>query len=234
MTEKEKARELIAKIENELCTFVDEKRLSHILSVRKTALFLCDLFESLGENVDREKTEQAALLHDITKCMKQSELCERYGIILTDADEKSSETLHAITGAYFARERYGICDGVFSAIKKHSVGDCQMSLTDKIVFISDYCEETRTHAECKASRMQLLEIPRKLSKVPAEHRKEAAIQLLDLVMLEIVLKTIKYLHLRGSFIHPKTYKVYEKLSESCRESPDFQRLLSGYAAVVQH
>lgn len=232
MTEKEKARELIERIENELYTFVDEKRLSHILSVRKTVLFLCDIFCSLGENIDREKAEQAALLHDITKCMNQKELCERYGIELSDDDEKSPETLHAITGAYFARDKYGICDEVFSAIKKHTVGDLEMSLLDKIIFVSDYCEETRTHAECKASREQILKIPKKLSEIPAEQRKQAAIQLLDLVMAEIMFKTIKFLSCGKGHIHAKTYDTLRVLLALNKGNKEFCALCGKYSDVM--
>ncbi len=227
------ASELAVKIEKELPTFVSEKRLLHILSVRSTALFLCDLFASLGADIAGEKVEQAALLHDITKCMNQGEICKRYGISLSFDDENSPETLHAVTGAYFARERYGICDEVFSAIKKHTVGDLEMSLLDKIIFVSDYCEETRVHEDCRKMRECLLKMPKKISDIHERHeRLDRAVLLLDLIMAEIILKTLKFLSLSGGHIHQKTYEALKALKALHKDDKELCALCARYSDVI--
>lgn len=220
-------------IEKELPNFVTEKRLAHISSVRETAMFLCDFFLSLGAELDRDTVEAAALLHDITKCMNQSDLCVQFGISLTSDDENSPETLHAITGAQFAKERYGICDEVFSAIKKHTVGDAEMSLSDKIIFVSDYCEETRVHEDCREMRARLLEIPEKISKIPEMREKaERAVLFLDLVMAEIVFKTIKFLSTGKGHIHSKTYETLRALWTSNKDDKEFSTLCEKYPDVM--
>ncbi len=220
--------ELAKLIEKELCGYVTKKRLSHILAVRETALMLCDFFVSLGADLSTKNVELSALLHDITKCMDQSELCQRYGIELSDDDIASPETLHAITGAHFARSRYAISDEVFSAIEKHTVGDISMSLTDKIIFVSDYCEETRSHTECQKSRQMLLDVIEKAKSMPVSKAFGFAEKSLDYIIADILGKTVKYLTCRGSFVHGKTLKTYESIMSFYKEDEDFIKLKNAY------
>ena len=60
--------------------------------------------------------------------------------------------LHSKTAAYLARRDFGINDTVFSAIYSHTTGKENMNIFDKIIFIADFIEETRTHASCIKAR----------------------------------------------------------------------------------
>ena len=56
--------------------------------------------------------------------------------------------LHSKAGACLAYEKYGIKDSeILEAIKWHTTGKPDMSLIEKIIFISDYIEPNRTHSD---------------------------------------------------------------------------------------
>ena len=77
---------------------MSEKRLSHVVSVAKTAFTICTLLTLSEEGT--KKTVTAAYLHDITKEKDRSwhyEFCNQHGIILSDDDKRADEVLHQIT-----------------------------------------------------------------------------------------------------------------------------------------
>ena len=59
--------------------------------------------------------------------------------------ENIEAVIHADTGAETAKREYSMGERVCSAIKKHTVGAENMSITDKIIYIADACEETRRY-----------------------------------------------------------------------------------------
>ena len=96
---------------------------------------------------DADLAAEAGILHDITKKLdtpEQLELCRRYGCTLTQEDLDSPKTIHAITGALVARDQFGVGDAVYSAIRWHTTGRADMRLLEKIVYMADYMEPTRT------------------------------------------------------------------------------------------
>lgn len=123
-------------------------RLKHVLGVRDTAVELGKMY-----NADIKKLEVAALLHDITKYYskeKNIELIEKY---FTNSEEIIKEfnehILHAFTAYLVAKEVYKIVDeDVLSSIKNHTIGKSDMSIYEKIIFISDYIEPNRTYESC--------------------------------------------------------------------------------------
>lgn len=122
--------------------YLDEKRVPHVQGCEQEAIRLA---ERCGAN--SELAAEAGILHDITKKLKGSEqliLCEKYGII-TDVDEKTNfKLLHSKTGAAFARDKFGVCDEVCSAIYWHTTGRANMTLLEKIIYMADYIEPTRS------------------------------------------------------------------------------------------
>lgn len=125
------------------------KRFAHTLGVERAA-------SELAAHFCPEKAEKlcfAALLHDLTKeykVEKQLELCKKYGIKLEKSDLISPKLFHARTGAYLARERFGaaVDDEVFSAICYHTTGRRDMLLFEKLLYLADYIEDTRTFDDC--------------------------------------------------------------------------------------
>lgn len=214
--------ELCTKIRSELPGFVTEKRLQHILAVERTAVLIGSYFVLLGENISENDVVTSALLHDITKNMDQEELCSKYSIAVSEEDKQAYKTLHAKTGAYFARERYGISQEVFSAIESHTLGNTKMSLLDKIIFISDYCEETRVHEDCKESRKELLDI------INTVKEKEQAQLRLDLLLCDILAKTAVYNIKKGVKVHSKTLESLKSLIESHTDDKRFLLIYKRY------
>lgn len=95
----------------------------------------------------------AALLHDVTKeksAAEQLALCERLGLAVTEADIRSPKTLHARTGAAIIPEAFPEFNDptVVSSVRWHTTGRADMSLPEKILYLADYIDDSRTFESC--------------------------------------------------------------------------------------
>ncbi len=131
------------------------KRLSHILGTEEECLRLAEIFSLTEEETEQLAT--AALLHDITKRFSREEHLAYLEAIGREVGEdflRSEKTLHALTGAFYAREHYpeAVDDAVFSAILFHTTGREDMSLLQKLLYLADYIEPTRTFPDCVTLR----------------------------------------------------------------------------------
>lgn len=117
------------------------KRVAHVAGCESEAVKL-----AMHWGEDPEDAAVAGILHDITKKLMLEEqliLCEEYGIINDTAETENLKLLHAKTGAAIARERFGVSDRVYEAIRWHTTGKPDMSLLEKIIYMADYIEPTR-------------------------------------------------------------------------------------------
>jgi len=126
------------------------KRLKHIYGVKETAVALAKI-----HLVDEDKVIIAALLHDITKLEPLSfhkrEILNCYNESILK--EYSPPTYHGFSAACVAKNKYLIKDDdILNAIESHTVGKPNMTLLEKIIFISDYIEPNREYASCKRVR----------------------------------------------------------------------------------
>ena len=122
--------------------YLTPERAAHTAGCESEAVLLAKRW---GE--DPEKAAAAGILHDITKKLSYDEqliLCEKYGIILDSVERSSPKLLHAKTGAALARDRFGIGDDVYGAIYWHTTGKPDMTLLEKILYLADYIEPTRS------------------------------------------------------------------------------------------
>lgn len=122
--------------------YLTEKRVAHVLGCENEAVALANRW---GEDPDRAAV--AGILHDITKRLsaeEQLKLCEKYGIINDIAEIENPKLLHAKTGAALARELFGIDDDIYNAIRWHTTGKPDMTLLEKIIYLADYVEPTRS------------------------------------------------------------------------------------------
>ena len=97
----------------------------------------------------------AALLHDCTKRLEMDEqlaLCAQYGIELDELEQQALKLLHAKTGAAVARDRFGVDDEIYSAIFWHTTGHADMTLLEKVIYLADYIEPTRSFPGVDALR----------------------------------------------------------------------------------
>lgn len=146
-------KELLNRIRTSIPSYISGKRLMHTYSVEKEAVRIAEIiFPYLGINPDYlSDISASALLHDIAKQLsdeKQAEICKEYNIEYTS----DSAVLHSRTGAYVAKRDFNVNDIVFSSIFCHTTGKNDMNIFEKIIFISDYIEETRTHSSCIEAR----------------------------------------------------------------------------------
>lgn len=142
---------MICKLKDDIKYYITGKRYIHTLSVERECVNLSRIFDL--QTINAEKLSTAALLHDITKGKSTEEqilLCRHYGIPTTDEDMMSPKTLHAKTGAYFALDNFpdSSDDIIFGCIRWHTTGRSEMNLLEKLLYLADYIEETRTYSDC--------------------------------------------------------------------------------------
>lgn len=129
------------KINDFLKNNLSEKRYIHTLGVADTAQKLSEIYSA-----DIEKAMLAGLLHD---CCKELSIEAMRKIVFENKGEaddisiNSEALLHGIAGAYFAKEKFGIDNDVFDAIRFHTTGKADMSMLTKIIYIADYIEPGR-------------------------------------------------------------------------------------------
>lgn len=91
----------------------------------------------------------SCILHDYGKIFTYEELVDiarANKLNLTDFELGCKPILHSLVGDYLAARDYNIVDSqILKAIRCHTVGCTDMSLMEKILFISDKIEETRNY-----------------------------------------------------------------------------------------
>ncbi len=122
-------------------SYLKAARVRHVLGVEEEAARLAEKY-----GADVEKARVAALLHDCTKRLTPEEhlaLCERYGVMLDEAERRAPKLLHAKTGAALARAVFGEDDAICDAIRWHTTGRADMTMLEKVIYLADYIEPSR-------------------------------------------------------------------------------------------
>ncbi len=127
------------------------KRMRHVLGVEKEAAELAGLL--LPGAGAEPLLRAAALLHDVTKELSVAEhvaLLESAGITPSPIELAAPKTLHAISApVLIGREYPGFADpDLLSAVRWHTTGRAGMTLPEKIIYLADYIEPTRTWPDC--------------------------------------------------------------------------------------
>ena len=121
--------------------YLDSKRVAHVMGCESEAV---QLARTWGE--DEETAATAAILHDITKNLSYEEhlaMCLKYSVHCDPKLLAEPKLLHAVTGAAFSRDLFGISDDIYNAIRWHTTGKPDMTLLEKIIYLADYIEPTR-------------------------------------------------------------------------------------------
>ncbi len=186
-----------------------ERRYLHTCGVAADCGRLAEIFEL--DKATSQKIVAAGWLHDTTKELSpagQKDLCEKFGIP-EPPNGFGSPTLHAITAAYLTRETFPdlVDDTVFSAIRYHTTGNADMSLTDMLVCFADYTEQSRKYETCRRLRAKFYE------NVTADNRE----RLLRECLAEAFDSTISSLTSRGDHIDPETYDARDRLCETLKK-----------------
>ena len=140
---------MLADLRERVMGLMSPKRFRHTVAVEEMVARLCALFCPEQTNTLRA----AALLHDITKELslaEHEEICQRYGLTVTEGDRLAPKTLHARTAAALIADEYpAFADPtVIQAVRWHTTGHAGMTLTEKLVYLADYIDESRTFPAC--------------------------------------------------------------------------------------
>lgn len=168
----------------------DKSRFEHTLGVAYTAAMLAQIY-----GVDEEDALVAGFLHDCAKCIDHDDklkICKKNNLEISELEKRNPFLLHSKVGSFLAHTEYGIENNdILNAITYHTTGRPNMSLLEKIIFISDYIEPGRKVAP------NLLEI-----------RKKAFIDL-DEALVMVLRDTLNYLAGSGKEIDDMTQKTYD-------------------------
>ena len=127
-----------------------KKRVDHVLGCAATAEKLAGIY-----GADPVTALRAGLLHDVTKAIDGEDqllLVDKYDIVISDFERTHPKLLHAKTGAAVAKYVFGESEAVEKAIYWHTTGRADMTLMEKIVYLADYMEPTRSFPGVEALR----------------------------------------------------------------------------------
>ena len=165
------------------------KRFRHTAEVEKMAEYLGSLYAP--EEIPRLRA--AALLHDVTKEYPpetQIAMCRERGIELEADALLAPKTLHARTAAAVIPEQYAdfADDVIISAVRWHTTGRSDMSICERIIYLADYIDMSRTFEDCVRLRDYFMSAhPEKLdSEERARHLTKTLIMSFDMTMRGLI------------------------------------------------
>ncbi len=141
------ACELFYKAAVDMYPMLSGKRLLHTLNV---GLLSAKLAKDHG--ADPDKALIAGCLHDSAKELPMEDQKMMAEAVCGDLFEVD-KLLHSPAGAYIAKEKYGITDTeILDAITYHTTGRGGATLLDKIVYLADKIEPSRTYTDLTEMR----------------------------------------------------------------------------------
>ena len=164
-----------------LYRFLGQKRLLHTINTGLLSLEYASIY-------DRSICDQAliaGLLHDCAKEMDEEQQRSMARELAGDLFE-DKKLLHSPAGAVMARREFGETDpGILDAITYHTTGRGNMTLLEKIVYLADKLEPSRTYTDLSEDRT-------------------LAVTDIDEALRRCVLRVKKKFDSRGINIHPLT------------------------------
>ncbi len=128
---------------------MSQKRFYHTTEVEKMAAYLGSLY---APNKILE-LRAAALLHDFTK-ERTTEwhiiTCAKYGLELSKDTLLAVKTLHAVTAALCMHEEFPefATSEIIGCVRCHTTGKATMNVLEKIIYLADYIDMSRTFEDC--------------------------------------------------------------------------------------
>lgn len=175
----------LSKIQEHLQQSLSPNRYIHSRSTAETAKKLADRY---GQ--DSNKAYLAGLVHD---CCRELDMDKQHSMLKAlsyEVDELTfsiKELLHAYTAEYILRNTFIIEDKeIIMAVRSHTTGKEAMSKLEKIIFLSDVIEPSRSFPGI-------------------EYLRRLSMESLDEAVLAAFDSSIKFLIGKYSLIHPDTF-----------------------------
>lgn len=180
----------IERIKEDLKNNLSEYRYEHSILVAQEAKKLANQY-----NVDEEKAYIAGLVHDIAK-----EFSDEENVLWIKKYELDNELLlpeykkiiHADIGAVVVKEKYNLDEEISNAVLYHTIGSINMSLLDKIVYVSD-------------------KVARKTKSEELDKIRELAYENIDKAIFLLLIKQKNKLENKKEKMHPDSVKLLQKL-----------------------
>lgn len=125
----------IDQINEDLKNSLSPKRYNHSIMVAKEAKSLAKHY-----HINEDKAYLAGLIHDVAKELTEEEniYWVEKGKLSKNLENKENLNIkHADIGAVIAKEKYNLDDDICNAIKYHTIGNKNMDLLAKIIYIAD-------------------------------------------------------------------------------------------------
>ena len=122
---------------------LSDHRYEHSLQVAKSAVELAERFGG-----DAQGLYFAGLGHDVLKEQPKDEALAffaAHGVTLTPVERSAPKLWHAMAGAIYLKETYGFPDDLVTAVRYHTTGRENMTLSEKILFIADFISADRDY-----------------------------------------------------------------------------------------
>ena len=199
----------IEKLRESVASVLSEKRMKHTLAVEDMAYRLGSIYFQDEEVLLLLRA--AALLHDVTKELPDEEqlaILESYSVKPLPEELASMPTIHALTAALVIPQRFPeFADPrVIDAVRYHTTGREGMSVFEKIIFLADYIDDTRTYPSCISLRDEFF------SAKPEKMNEVERIRHLDRAALASIENTLSYLQSKERSIHPLTLEARTDLN----------------------
>lgn len=164
---------------------LNEHRFNHSIGVRDTA-------EKLAIKYDNslvEKARIAGIVHDCAKNLSNEQLInivKEQGYLIDKVCQNQPQLLHGLAGSIIAKKVMNIEDiDILNSIKYHTTGRENMTILEKIIYISDYIEPSRKFYGVESLR-------------------ELAFRDLNKGLLKAFDNTINYVISKGELLHADT------------------------------
>ena len=172
----------LEELEQEVKKILSEERFYHSKCVMGKCAELALIY-----NVDIEKAKKVGIAHDIAKEMSDEEkrkYIKNNNIEIDEIEERNIGLLHGRIGKDILIKKYGFDEEMGNAVAYHSTGKENMTILEKITFLSDDIGEDRTYFDYR------------------EHLENLAKTHIDEAMIYSMEKRIEYNFKKNKEIHP--------------------------------
>ena len=182
----------IEKIKEDLKNTLSEYRYEHSILVAQEAKKLANRY-----NVDKKKAYISGLVHDIAKEFSDEEnvlWIKKYDLNNELLLPEYKKIIHADIGAVVVKEKYNLDGEISNAVLYHTIGSTNMTMLDKIVYVSD-----------KVARKKKSE---ELGKI-----RELAYENIDKALFLLLIKQKNKLEKDNKRMHPNSIKLLQNLMQ---------------------